>query len=143
MRSLWLCVAFLLLCTSAQSRDGFDANGRPTVCGLAPRPSVCSDWIVNVKRPDTRTSCCGEADAYQTDGYELDAEGNLWAIFSEDYPPRQGYEEQGFKKGDKILIPPDKMNNARDEGGNPSGHSVTFIITGTKQVICYLGPTGT
>lgn len=135
--------ALCMIASAAQSKDGWDANGRPTVCGLSPRPALCQEWVANTKQPDMRqVSCCGEADAFITDDYEVDADGNLWAIVTEDYPARPGYEEMPILKGYRILIPPHKMNIPRLDGGNPSGHSVTFLNS-SRMVYCYFGPTGT
>lgn len=135
-----LLTLFLISPVSASD----DWKDRLSVCDSANRKETCQTWISQTKMPDNRlVSCCGEADAFITDGYELDKEGNLWAIFTEDYPTRESLPNQmGFKKGDKIQIPNNKINDARLDGGNPSGHSVTFINPYNGQVYCYFGPTG-
>jgi hypothetical protein len=135
-----LLVAMALLATApAQSRDGY--ADRPMVCSPADihdqdRLVRCQDWIAKAKEPDNRnSSCCADADAYITDDYETIG-GELFAITTVDYP--------GVPKGTKILVPQTKINRAIEDGGNPSGHSVTFVFgqPPNGQVLCYFGPTG-
>ena len=130
----------------AQSRDGW--QGRPLVCDPAkiqngPRLQLCQEWITNVKQPDTRISCCGDGDAFVADDFEVGPNGEFYAIITGDYPQEQSDHpgtRQPITRGRKILIPPNKLNRAREDGGNPSGHGVVFI-SGTGEVLCYFGPT--
>lgn len=127
----------------AQSRDGFADGGRPVVCDMpnGPRLKQCQDWIENVRQPDVRDiSCCADADAFLADDFEV-KNGTLYAILSADYPGRPGYEDVPFRKGQRIAIPPNKINRAREDGGNPSGHGVVFMLPGSGIVLCYFGPT--
>lgn len=129
-----------------QSRDGW--QGRPLICDPAAilngtRLQLCQEWIENVKQPDTRISCCGDGDAFVADDFEVGPHGEFYAIITGDYPEEQTDPpgaRQPITRGSKILIPPNKLNRAREDGGNPSGHGVVFIgASGT--VLCYFGPT--
>jgi len=130
----------------AQSRDGW--QGRPLVCDPAviqngERLQLCRDWIATVKQPDTRTSCCGDGDAFMADDFETGPNGEFYAVITGDYPHEQtSYPDtrHPIVRGSKILIPPNKLNRAHEDGGNPSGHGVVFI-GGTGEVLCYFGPT--
>jgi hypothetical protein len=139
-----LLVGTLLLGASAFARDGY--QGRPSACDMPPGPRLvtCQEWISTVKRPDTRTSCCGDGDAYITDDFEI-VNGELYAIISLDYPtiifPDDSDSTPPFavNKGTKILIPPEKRN-ILPEDANRSGHGVVFLNPGNGAVLCYFFP---
>lgn len=150
---IWVTLLTLLV-GPAFSRDGY--QDRPSVCGgitSGPRLERCHDWISTVRRPDYRgSSCCGDGDAYIADDFELDKDGNLYAILSLDYPdiapgysedpdgtPRDGVPILGMKRGTRILVPPEKRN-ALPEDANRSSHGVIFLFPGTETVICYFFP---
>ena len=142
-KSLWL--VSLALCAvaveSAQSRDGWE--GRTLVCDPSvisdgARLTLCQQWISTVKQPDTRTSCCGDGDAYIADTFET-KDGKFYAIITADYPASPN-SSAPITKGTKILIPTNKLNHAAEDGGNPSGHGVVFLST-SGDVLCYFGPT--
>lgn len=140
------CLVVLVVCLSTSALGRVEFEGRLSACDGSNKVQTCQEWLSNTKQPDNRmVSCCGEADAFITDNYEVDKDGNLWAIITEDYPVPQvnpGYNKLEFKKGDKIHIPNNKINIPRLDGGNPSGHSITFINPYNGQVYCYFGPTG-
>lgn len=128
--------ALCLMAVPAIARDGY--GDRPTVC--APADKRCQDWIANVKQPDHRDQvCCAEADSYITDDWEIDPKTKqLYAIVTVPYP--------GVPVGTRIPIPPNKINRAADDGGNRSGHSVTFAVVEDGNppeffVYCWLGGT--
>ena len=140
---LWILLLGLcaLAAGSVQARDGW--QGRVLVCD----PSVISDgarlmqcqqWISTVKQPDTRVSCCGDGDAYIADDFET-KDGKFYAIITGEYPANADISYQ-IRKGTKILIPPNKLNRAAEDGGNPSGHGVVFL-SASGDVLCYFGPT--
>lgn len=138
----WLLMAacvVMLIVHKAHAKDGWE--GRPLVCDMAngPRLEACQAWISTVQRPDVRgASCCGVADAYMTDDFWRDpATGDLYAVFSMDYPVDPNTGAGGYKKGDKILVPNEKRNFL-PEDANRSGHGVTFIAGGA--VICWFAP---
>lgn len=126
--------------TAAFSKDGWE--GRPHVCSMAPGPRLeqCQAWISTVNRPDYRGArCCGDGDAYIVDDFELVKEtGELYAVVSGDY-----YSPDGslfLSKGQKILIPQEKINTSQDDAGNTSGHGVLFLNNFTKEILCYFFP---
>lgn len=123
--------ALCLFAAPAYARDGW-ADGRPRVC--AETDKRCVEWIENVKQPDNGISCCAFADAYVTDDFEV-KNGQFYAITTLDYP--------GLPKGTRIAIPNNKINDARREGGNPSGHSVTFGVIDDSgfTTFCYFSGT--
>jgi hypothetical protein len=153
---------------NANATDG-GGKGRPHVCDNTDsvRLQRCQNWISTVKRPDTRSSCCGDGDAYIADNFEIvdahdqecqsaraarnDDVGSdtpcFFAIVTADYPDIIGYDEFGnatttpspFHIGSRVLIPPGKMNHDAEDAGNTSGHGSFFWTIGTG-VICYFAP---
>lgn len=91
-------------------------------------------WYSQLRQPDNPTiSCCGEADAYWADSYEVDRDGNYVAIITDerDVPGRPP-----VPVGTKITVPKHKIKH--DEG-NPTGHAVIFVSSGPiKSVYCYV-----
>ncbi len=141
--SLWLLS--LVLCGVAagpvQSRDGWQGRALvcdPSVISDGARLALCQQWISTVKQPDTRVSCCGDGDAYIADDFET-RDGKFYAIITGEYAANAD-AGQPIRKGTKILIPTNKLNRAREDGGNPSGHGVVFLSAG-GDVLCYFGPT--
>lgn len=136
-------------CGPAFARDGY--QNRPSVCDTATglRAERCHAWVSSVLRPDTRTSCCGDGDAYIADDFEVVGD-QLFAIISIEYPAP---EPDGITlddgttpvstftvhKGQKILIPPEKIGHALEDA-NRSSHGVVFLIPGTITVLCYFAP---
>ena len=74
------------------------------------------------------------------DDFETGPNGEYYAIITGDYPRDQSDIRHPITRGSKILIPPNKINRAPEDGGNPSGHGVVFIGSG-GEVLCYFGPT--
>lgn len=149
MRSV-LMLMLLLLAPTVYARDG-GGMGRPHVCDMAPGPRLekCQNWIGTLQRPDYRgASCCGEADAFIADDFVVDDRG-LWAIISADYPDvsnasvdEDGNEiaaVHGHRRGDRILIPPEKINT-RPEDAGASGHGVVFLRPSDGEVLCFRFP---
>jgi hypothetical protein len=104
---------------------------------------LCQDWIATVKQPDSRVSCCGDGDAFMADEFQVGPHGEFYAVITGDYSQEQSNypdNRQSITRGSKILIPPNKLNHAPEDGGNPSGHGVVFIDR-TGDVLCYFGPT--
>lgn len=142
----------LVLSGSAFARDGWE--GRPTVCDMpsGPRLVACQEWIANIKRPDyPGASCCGDGDSYMADDFEIGPKGELYAIISAEYPPitypgntlddgsQAAPSVAGVHKGQRILIPREKINNRPDDT-NRSGHGVVFLMPSNGEVICYRFP---
>lgn len=150
---VFVALAFAFMAGAVFARDGYE--NRPRVCSMpdGPRFEACNAWISTVKRPDYRlSSCCGEADSFIADDFELDKDGNLYAIISADYPdvapgysedadgnPQQGSPITGLKRGTRILVPPEKRN-VLPEDANRSPHGVVFLFPGTTTVLCWFPP---
>jgi hypothetical protein len=87
-------------------------------------------WFQGLRQPDNpRVSCCGEADAYEADLFEID-EDRYVAIITD------GKGE--IPNGTKIPVPNHKM---KWDEGNPTGHGIIFIGS-QGQVFCYIAPGG-
>ncbi len=84
-------------------------------------------------------SCCGEADAYWADSYEVSPAGEYIAIITDERTV-EGRVPRAV--GTKILIPKNKL---KWDQGNPTGHGIVFIAPWSDPadpiVWCYL-PTG-
>ncbi|MBB5045910.1 hypothetical protein HNR60_000645 [Rhodopseudomonas rhenobacensis] len=95
------------------------------------------EWYRSLMQPDFPTvSCCGEADAYWADSYEIQ-DGQYVAIITDprpDAPLRRPHLEIGTR----ILVPNHKL---KWDGGNPTGHGIIFL-GGPGFVFCYLPPGG-
>jgi hypothetical protein len=153
MRDWLVCSTLIAACVlafgQARASDGWE--GRPSVCAQVVSPVVaqrCHEWVSTVKRPDTRTSCCGEGDAFVADNFRLE-DGVLIAIITNDYPTvtnEQGnliYAPTDFrynlKAGTEIKVPQEKVNHALEDVGNVSGHGVIFL-GGQGEVYCFIFP---
>ncbi len=152
MSKFLAAVALLLTVGVAYARDGY--ADRPMVCGMpkGPRLVQCQEWISTVQRPDIRgASCCGSGDSFIADDFEI-IDGQLFAIISVDYPGvvspapdslddgSQAAPAYGVRKGQRILIPQEKVNHALEDANNTSGHGVVFLMPSTGDVLCYFFP---
>ena len=120
-------VAILSVCGLAYGRD----NGQ-----WGDADPIVKAWISKLKMPDNPLmSCCGEADAYWADSYEVGPNGEYVAIITDerDVPGRLPREV-----GTKVVIPKSKI---KWDQGNPSGHGWVFISPGNI-LYCYLPPGG-
>jgi hypothetical protein len=79
-------------------------------------------------------SCCGEADAYWADSFEVDGDRYV-AIITDD---RDMPGRPSIAAGTKFAVPNYKM---KWDEGNPTGHGVIFIGT-HGQIYCYIAPGG-
>ena len=117
---------------SARQKDRnatFASSSPPSQPVRSPPPHI-RRWFQGLRQPDNpRVSCCGEADAYEADIFEVDG-GRYVAIITD------GKGE--IPNGTKIPVPNHKM---KWDEGNPTGHGIIFIgIQG--QVYCYVAPGG-
>jgi hypothetical protein len=123
-----IIVAFMLLTPPAAARDFGQWEAQP--------PEV-RQWFRKLMQPDIPTlSCCGEADAYWADGFEVDA-GRYVAIITDersDDPLGRPHREVG----EKVVVPNHKI---KWDEGNPTGHGILFIGP-NGQVYCYVPPGG-
>jgi hypothetical protein len=120
--------------------------------------------------PDTGTSCCGEADAYWADSFEVDKKTGNWVAIITDTRPDEERKRKHIPPGTRIVVPkwklygqsdPDNPTVRKFNPGNPTGHGIIFInptvadriaigekpdendeIDGFKVVYCYVQPGG-
>jgi hypothetical protein len=123
----YLAIA-VLLSSTALARD----NGQWTATDEAVRL-----WYQSLKQPDhPRLSCCGEADAYHADSFEV--EGDQYVAIITDTREDGPLGRPHIPPGTKVVVPPHKL---KWDAGNPTGHGVIFIgLRG--QVYCYVTPGG-
>jgi hypothetical protein len=87
-------------------------------------------WFQSLRQPDhPRVSCCGEADAFEADSFEIEDDHYVAVIT----------DGKGvIPNGTRISVPNRKM---KWDSGNPTGHGIIFI--GDKgQIYCYVTPGG-
>jgi hypothetical protein len=106
----------------------------------AATPRNVREWFATLMQPDNpAVSCCGEADAYWADKYEVDGDEYV-AIITDDrdeiYDEKVGRATR--EVGTRVPVPNRKL---KWDDGNPTGHGVVFLSTGGS-VICYLPPGG-
>ena len=89
-------------------------------------------------RPDNpHMPCCGLADAYWADSYEVN--GNQYvAIITDTRDEKPLGRTQHIEAGTRVAVPNSKIKWDR---GNPTGHGIIFIGYG-GEVYCYLPPGG-
>jgi hypothetical protein len=121
------CIAYSAL---AQARD----NGQ-----WGDMPTNVRSWFQSLMQPDNPSmSCCGEADAFEADTFEIDGDHYV-AIITDGkgvLPP-----------GTRIPVPNTKMKWDR---ANPTGHGIIFLANtplnaddhGLPHVYCYVAPGG-
>ena len=104
-------------------------------------------WFEHLMQPDNpAVSCCGEADAYWADSFEVDAKGELVAIITDDRPD-EPLMRAHIDVGTRIVIPRDKLkfnplDPQKDEANkNPTGHGIVFLSR-ERYVYCYVAPGG-
>lgn len=94
-------------------------------------------WYRELMQPDNpMVSCCGEADAYWADSFEV-VDGQYLAIITdtrEDKPLGRPH----IPSGTKVVVPNRKL---KYDKGNPTGHGVLFVST-VLDVYCYVVPGG-
>lgn len=101
----------LLLCAPALARD----NGQ-----WADAPAINRQWFSHLMQPDNKSqSCCGEADAYEADVFEVEGDHYVAVI-------TDGFGE--IPNGTRIPVPNQKM---KWDQGNPTGHGIIFLSTTT------------
>jgi hypothetical protein len=114
-------LAALAMIASALARD----NGQ-----WADSPAAVRQWFQSLMQPDNPyLSCCGEADAFEADSFEVEGDHYI-AIITDGkgvIPP-----------GTRIPVPNAKM---KWDAGNPTGHGIIFIGA-QGQVYCYVAPGG-
>ncbi len=123
-----IIVALVLLASPSAARDFGQWENQP--------PHVRA-WFQKLMQPDLPTmSCCGEADAYWADSFEVD--GDRYVAIITDERPDGPLGRPHRESGEKIVVPNHKI---KWDDGNPTGHGIIFIGMG-GQVYCYVPPGG-
>jgi hypothetical protein len=114
-------LAPLALPASAQARDNGQWNDSPW---------QVRRWFQQLMQPDNPTlSCCGEADAFEADTFEVDGDRYIAVVT----------DEKGvIPNGTRVPVPNQKM---KWDAGNPTGHGILFLGRGL-QPVCYVTPGG-
>jgi len=102
-----------------------------------------AEWFRNLKRPDFPLfSCCGEADAYYADSFEVAPNGE-WVAIITDMREDASLKRPHIAPGTKITVPTSKL---KFDKGNPTGHGVIFVQWDDENadwsVFCYVTPGG-
>ena len=112
-----IIIALALLTSPAAARDFGQWENQP--------PHVHA-WFQKLMQPDIPTvSCCGEADAYWADGFEVD--GDRYVAIITDERPDGPLGRPHRESGEKIVVPNHKI---KWDDGNPTGHGIIFIGMG-------------
>jgi hypothetical protein len=131
----WRCVAvtgsffivFVWVIALASARDlGQWSNQDPTI----------RKWFNSLMMPDYPAfSCCGKADAYWSDSFEVKDDQYVAIITDtrDDGPLGRPHIDAGTR----ITVPNHRI---KWDQGNPTGHGWIFI--GGDEVFCYLPPGG-
>lgn len=94
------------------------------------QPTSIRQWFQKLMQPDNpQVSCCGEADAFEADMFEVEGDHYLAIITN---------GKGVMAEGTRIPVPNHKM---KWNDGNPTGHGIIFIGT-QGQVFCYVTPGG-
>lgn len=132
---IWL----IALALAASPQSGHDAA--PSVTRVrdlgqwTDRQEVVGEWYRSLMQPDNPwVSCCGEADAYWADSFEVEGDHYVAIVTDErDLPFRPA-----IPSGTRVPVPNAKM---KVDAGNPTGHGVLFVGPGGS-VFCYVAPGG-
>lgn len=121
MRGLAVVGLTVAMVAQASARD----NGQ-----WGDSPANIRSWFQSLMQPDNPyMSCCGEADAFEADTFEV--EGDHYVAIITD-------GKGALPEGTRIVVPNEKM---KWDAGNPTGHGIIFLGRGT-QVYCYVAPGG-
>jgi hypothetical protein len=93
-------------------------------------PAAIHQWFQSLMQPhNPAISCCGEADAFDADTFEVEGDHYIAVITD---------GKGALSNGTRIPVPNQKM---KWDAGNPTGHGIVFIGT-NRQVYCYVAPGG-
>jgi hypothetical protein len=94
-------------------------------------------WFESLMQPDIpQASCCGEADAYWADSYEVD--GDKYVAIITDPRPDEPLRRKHIEIGTRIVVPNYKL---KYDKSNPTGHGIIFLSR-ADYVYCYVAPGG-
>jgi hypothetical protein len=121
MKLLLAALAAFGMLLPATARD----NGQ-----WAGSPAAIRQWFQSLMQPDNPyMSCCGEADAFEADAFEVEGDHYIAVIT----------DGKGvIAPGTRIPVPNEKM---KWDAGNPTGHGIIFFGS-QGQVYCYVAPGG-
>lgn len=103
------------------------ARDNGNYAGVAPH---IRNWYQKLMQPDNKAvSCCGEADAFEADDYEIEGDHYI-AIITDG--------KGVLPNGTRIAVPNYKM---KWDEGNPTGHGILFISS-AGAIYCYVTPGG-
>jgi hypothetical protein len=128
MQRLVLGAVFGFLMSATHARDlGQWESGNPEI----------RDWYQALMQPDNpAVSCCGEADAYWADSFEV--YGDQYVAIITDPRPDEPLRRKHIDAGTKIVVPNYKL---KYDQSNPTGHGIIFLSRGDF-VYCYVAPGG-
>jgi hypothetical protein len=116
-----LLASFCLAAAAANARDNGQWEGKPFHIRV---------WFQQLMQPDNpKVSCCGEADAFEADNFEVDGDHYVAIITA-----GKGI----IPNGTRFSVPNHKM---KWDDENPTGHGIIFIGT-QGQIYCYVAPGG-
>lgn len=131
-------VAALAIYSLAHAREPGFASTNPQI----------RHWFQHLMQPDApEVSCCGEADGYEADDYDV-VDGHYVAIITDTRPDdlADGSKRPHIEPGTRINIPNEKV---QWHDGNPTGHGYVFLGTGDRGdhgiyilLYCYVPPGG-
>jgi len=128
MQRLVLGAAFGFLIGAADARD----NGQWESAN-----SEIREWYQALMQPDNpAASCCGEADAYWADSFEVD--GDKYVAIITDPRPDEPLRRKHIDVGTRIVVPNHKL---KYDKSNPTGHGIIFLSR-ADYVYCYVAPGG-
>ena len=118
---LRIVILFMLVSLPALARD----NGQ-----WGNQPAYLREWFQKLMQPDNpQMSCCGEADAFEADSFEVSGDKYVAIITN---------GKGVIPEGTRIPVPNQKL---KWDEGNPTGHGIIFIGS-NGQVFCYVTPGG-
>ena len=84
---------------------------------------VVREWYQALMQPDNpAASCCGEADAYWADSFEVD--GDRYVAIITDPRPDEPLRRKHVDVGTRIVVPNHKL---KYDQSNPTGHGIIFL----------------
>ena len=134
--ALWKRMLIVVLAFAVLALSIYAARARDLGQWEATDP-VIHQWYKTLMQPDNpSTSCCGEADAYWADSFEVD--GDKYVAIITDPRPDEPLKRKHVDIGTKIVVPNFKL---KYDQSNPTGHGVIFLSRG-DYVYCYVAPGG-
>ena len=122
MKRLVLCTAFGCLMSVASARDFGQWEATDP---------VIREWYQALMQPDNpAVSCCGEADAYWADLFEVD--GDKYVAIITDSRPDGPLRRKHIDVGTKIVVPNHKL---KYDQSNPTGHGDHLPEPGRLRVL--------